>query len=359
VSAPERLGVGILGAGPVTQAIHLPTLARLADRFRVAVVMDVDAALAERVASRAGARSTTDQDALLADPEVDVVLICSPPQFHASQVEAACAAGVRAVLCEKPFATSQEEAERIARAAADGDVPLVVGAMHAFDPGWLAAKAAWDETVGTGGGAEPVVAVRSSIVLPPNPRFEDRATQVVARPSHPSPDLDDPRVVAALARNLVLGLTVHDLPLVRSLVPRLDAVVHAAWLPPFGAHLSVEAPGTAVELLAVMHQQWRPEWTLQAWTQSHALEVAFTPSYVHAGSATAAVRAAGRTHVFGPFEDNGYVGEWHHLYEVATGRAELCYDAASVVADLTYTLAVADGAAGAVLAAASPTGRAA
>ena len=30
-----QLGVGILGAGPVTQAIHLPTLARMPDLFRV------------------------------------------------------------------------------------------------------------------------------------------------------------------------------------------------------------------------------------------------------------------------------------------------------------------------------------
>ena len=36
-----RLRVGILGAGPVTQAIHLPTLARLSDDFEVRVVMDV------------------------------------------------------------------------------------------------------------------------------------------------------------------------------------------------------------------------------------------------------------------------------------------------------------------------------
>ena len=34
------LGVGFLGAGPVTQAIHLPTLASLGERFRVARVMD-------------------------------------------------------------------------------------------------------------------------------------------------------------------------------------------------------------------------------------------------------------------------------------------------------------------------------
>ena len=46
------LGVGILGAGPVTQAIHLPTLARLPDKFRVIAVMDIDAQVASSVAAR-------------------------------------------------------------------------------------------------------------------------------------------------------------------------------------------------------------------------------------------------------------------------------------------------------------------
>jgi predicted dehydrogenase len=35
-----------------------------------------------------------------------VVPICSPHRFHAPQVTAACRAGKRAVLCEKPFAMS-------------------------------------------------------------------------------------------------------------------------------------------------------------------------------------------------------------------------------------------------------------
>jgi hypothetical protein len=48
----SRLGAGIIGAGLVAQAIHLPALATLADRFRVVHVMDVGG----RIAGRAGAR---------------------------------------------------------------------------------------------------------------------------------------------------------------------------------------------------------------------------------------------------------------------------------------------------------------
>ena len=172
-----RLRVGILGAGPVTQAIHLPTLARLSDDFEVRVVMDVDAATAETVARRAGAAHTTRAEDVFGDPSVDVIVICSPSQFHAAQVIAACRAGVKAILCEKPFAMTAEEANEIAEVSEETGVPIIVGAMHTFDPAWLAAEAEWGALI------ETSHTIRSSVVIPPNARFEDLATDIVARPS--------------------------------------------------------------------------------------------------------------------------------------------------------------------------------
>ncbi|MGO4433228.1 gfo/Idh/MocA family oxidoreductase, partial [Paenarthrobacter sp. RAF9] len=65
--ATRPLGVGILGAGPVTQAIHLPSLARLGDILTVRHIMDVDPSVAESVAARVGATHSTSVDALLID----------------------------------------------------------------------------------------------------------------------------------------------------------------------------------------------------------------------------------------------------------------------------------------------------
>ena len=168
------LGVGLLGAGPVTQAIHLPTLARLADRFRVITVMDVDALVAGSVAAHAGAEPAQSVQAVLDNPAVDVVAVCSPHQFHADQVAAICAAGKRGILCEKPLATSREEAERIGAVVAGSGIPLVVGAMHAYDPGWLAAADACADRLDT------AHIIRSTIVLPFNDRFEDWATEIAS-----------------------------------------------------------------------------------------------------------------------------------------------------------------------------------
>jgi myo-inositol 2-dehydrogenase / D-chiro-inositol 1-dehydrogenase len=63
----DPLGVGFVGAGPVTQAIHLPTLARLTELFTVTHVTDIAdeiaASVAARVAARVGARSSTSSTA--------------------------------------------------------------------------------------------------------------------------------------------------------------------------------------------------------------------------------------------------------------------------------------------------------
>lgn len=175
-----QLGVGILGAGRVTQAIHLPTLARLPDQFRIVAVMGIDAQVAESVAARARAEPTHTMKAVLEHPGVDVVAVCSPHQFHAAQVAAICASGKRGILCEKPLATTRAEAEEIRKAVAAAGIPLVVGAMHTYDPSWLAALdacAGWLENVHT---------IRSTIILPLNDRFEDWATQIASRPELPA-----------------------------------------------------------------------------------------------------------------------------------------------------------------------------
>ena len=337
------LGVGLLGAGPVTQAIHLPSLARLRDLLEVRHIMDVDPAVAETVAGRVGANFSTSMDELLADPAVDIVAICSPHQFHAAQVIASCRAGKKAVLCEKPFAMNAEEAAGISAVSAETGVPIIVGAMHTFDPGWLAAEEAWEDL------PEHVHTIRSSIVLPPNPRFEDSATEIVGRVPMPGRDSTDPDVIKAMLTGGVMGLAIHDLPLVRRFTPDFESVevLHAEIVRPFGYVISLRAGDVSIELRAAMNATWEPSWVFEAIGDDAALTIDFTPSYVHAGSATARIRRAGRTTVLGPFGHNGYEGEWRKLAELASGAGQ-APSAETLIHDLEFALSIADAAAGRV-----------
>lgn len=338
------LGVGFLGAGPVTQAIHLPSLSRLTELFTVTHVMDVDPDIARSVAGRVGSHSSSSMQELLEDPRVDVVAICSPHRFHAEQVIAACRAGKKAVLCEKPFAVTAEEAEQISRISAETGVPIVVGAMHTFDPGWLAAEQLWENLPDT------AHTIRSSIVLPPNPRFEDFATEVITRPSFPAPDFCDPEFIRARLEGSVLGLAIHDLPLVRRFVPDFDdlEVLHAAIARPGGYNIGLRAGGRSIELLAAMNNTWKPEWTFEAIGPDSALKLTFTPSYVQAGSAVAEYSTRGQKVIAGPFGHNGYEGEWRRIADIVHGTAA-APDPAALIDDLRFALAIAAGAVGAAL----------
>ncbi|MHB9133178.1 MAG: Gfo/Idh/MocA family protein [Armatimonadota bacterium] len=66
-----------------------------------------------------------DYDALLADPEIDVVSICTPHPYHVGQVEKACAAGKHVVI-EKPIALDWDGCRRIRKAVAEAGVKAQV-----------------------------------------------------------------------------------------------------------------------------------------------------------------------------------------------------------------------------------------
>jgi predicted dehydrogenase len=334
---PDRpLGVGILGAGPVTQAIHLPALARLRDILEVRHIMDVDPAVASSVAARVGATASTSVDHLLGDTGVDIVAICSPHQFHAEQVIAVCRAGKKAVLCEKPFAMNAAEAERISAVSTETGVPIVVGAMHTFDPGWLDAEQHWDDLPAR------VHTIRSSIVLPPNARFEDFATEIVTRPASGNPDYSDLEVIKGALQGGIMGLAIHDLPLVRRFTPDFAdvEVLQVFHVRPFGYAVSLRTPTRSIELRAVMGSTWKPEWTFEAIADDEALRIDFTPSYVQAGSAVATFSRGSETNSFGPYGHNGYEGEWRELAALARGTRQ-APSAQALIDDLTFALDIA------------------
>jgi myo-inositol 2-dehydrogenase/D-chiro-inositol 1-dehydrogenase len=309
-------GVGFLGCGPVTQAIHLPTLERI-PQLRVSRVMDVDPRVAEAVAERVGSAWSTDAGELIADPDVDVVVVCSPNAFHADQVIAACRAGKKAVLCEKPLAMSEAEAQEVAEVSAQTGVPVVVGAMHTFDPGWLAALGRWEEI------GERVHTLRYSITLPPNPRFEDFATVVVGRPGPRGGNEFDAAAAAGMIEGSVMGLAIHDLPLIRLFCPDWsEAEVLSARIIRSGGYLiHLRIGARSVRVFGVMTDSMQPEWRLEAIGDEHALDVAFQNSYVQAGSATAVLHRAGSSETFGPYPTNGYEEEWNYVADLVAGRA--------------------------------------
>ena len=66
-----------------------------------------------------------DYDRMLAESKPDIVCVTTRQTMHADQIEAAVAAGVKGIACEKPFATSLAEADRIVSTCRRAGVPLI------------------------------------------------------------------------------------------------------------------------------------------------------------------------------------------------------------------------------------------
>jgi UDP-N-acetylglucosamine 3-dehydrogenase len=73
-------------------------------------------------------------EAMLKAEHPDVISICTPPAMHLEIARAAIAAGVRAIHCEKPIATSYGDVLEMQRLARDADVQLTVNLQRRFEP---------------------------------------------------------------------------------------------------------------------------------------------------------------------------------------------------------------------------------
>ena len=146
-ASSRLLRVGVLGCGPIAQAAHFEsaTKAKNAELF---AVCDVAEDLAQRMAIAHGARKVfTDYARMLADPELDAVIIATSDAFHVPASKMALQAG-KHVLCEKPIGVSVEEVEDLARAVKLSGRLLQVGHMKRFDEGVQSAKAFVDGEMG-------------------------------------------------------------------------------------------------------------------------------------------------------------------------------------------------------------------
>lgn len=126
------MGLGIAGAGAVTQVMHLPILAERADVELVALA-DTDPHKAAAVATRFGVGRVVDDAALLDDDRVTAVLIGAPEALCEPMALAALEAG-KHVLVERSLAESAQGARRVTAAAESAGRALLVGMSHRFRP---------------------------------------------------------------------------------------------------------------------------------------------------------------------------------------------------------------------------------
>lgn len=251
---PDRVRLGVLGLGAVAQAVHLPIVERLGDRFQIAAVADLSAGLADAMGERYRVppkRRFTSLDAMLDGAELDGLLILSSGS-HGEAILAGLDRGI-AVFTEKPLAWTLAEADAIAaRLTADTRARLQVGYMKLYDPAVVEGVAVTADTTRVG-------AIRSIEVCVLHPTSESQLAhaRLLPPPSDIAPGTMDAlrseegRLLSValgpaaaqlgkLYANVILGSIVHDLAIIRAFagdpigIDAVDVWPADHWLPSVG-----------------------------------------------------------------------------------------------------------------------------
>jgi predicted dehydrogenase len=138
----RKVGFGVLGMG--IGLLHAQQVADLPNAY-LAAACDADAARLDRLGDLRCTRYT-DYDAMLADPQVEVVSICAPNHLHAELGARAARAG-KHVIVEKPIETTLEKADALIAACRAARVKLGVISQLRFCPASQKVKHALDQGV--------------------------------------------------------------------------------------------------------------------------------------------------------------------------------------------------------------------
>ena len=178
--------VGILGAGRIAR-LHALNLGAHVARLHAVGVADPLPGAAAALAGELGCTAHEDWRELVARPDVEAVIVCSPTGQHGGQIEA-CALAGKHVFCEKPIAVDLAGADRAVEAADSAGVVLQIGYNRRFDRNFAAVR----EAVAAGRVGRPAI------------------VRVTARDPEPAP-----RRLLERIPGLFIDTTSHDLDLVR------------------------------------------------------------------------------------------------------------------------------------------------
>jgi len=149
-SPADRVRVGVIGCGIRGVGAHISTLLKMkeADNVEVNAVCDVYDKRAQQAAQLTGGRPYQNYRELLANKDVDVVIIATPDHLHGQMAIDAASAG-KHIYCEKPMTHSVEEAKRVVAKIKETGVKMQVGVQGMSDDSYETAhKYVNDGTLG-------------------------------------------------------------------------------------------------------------------------------------------------------------------------------------------------------------------
>jgi predicted dehydrogenase len=197
----KLLRIGVLGCGPIAQIGHFDAIRKARNTELYAMCDAAPDLLARMQAIHEPRVAYPSYDAMLADPQVDAVIVAVADQFHVPLARRALAAG-KHVLVEKPLGVSVEEVEDLRERVRGSGVVLQVGHNMRFDPGISYAREFIQDELGEmmalkawycdstyrytmTDNVQPIVVQSEAAVRPPgNPKADRRRYYMLGHGSH-------------------------------------------------------------------------------------------------------------------------------------------------------------------------------
>ncbi len=147
----SKYRVGVIGCGDNTKKRditgyamawrHAEAYEKLPEQCEMVACADINDTNAKAFAERFGAKTIySDYKEMLANEELDMVSICVWMHLHAEMAIAAAEAGVKAIHCEKPMATTWGDAKRMAQVCDERGVQLTFNHQRRFGAPFVIAK---------------------------------------------------------------------------------------------------------------------------------------------------------------------------------------------------------------------------
>jgi myo-inositol 2-dehydrogenase/D-chiro-inositol 1-dehydrogenase len=129
----SKVNVGLVGTGRIGR-LHAEHLAFRIPQANLLAVSDIVAEAAQRCAAALDVPTAVqDHRAIMENPDIEAVVICSSTDTHARMIEEAAAAG-KHIFCEKPIDFDLARIDRALAAVENAGVKLQIGFNRRFDP---------------------------------------------------------------------------------------------------------------------------------------------------------------------------------------------------------------------------------
>lgn len=197
---PSKIGVGVIGAGRIGK-LHIEHLAQRIPEAELLAICSLNPSGAESIAEQYNVpKVMTDYNTLLADPQIDAVLVTSSTDTHVEISQAAAKAG-KHIFCEKPISLDLAQIDETLAIVEEAGVKFQVGFNRRFDASFKRVR----EAVASGEIGEPhIIRITSRDPAPP------------------------PIEYVKVSGGIFLDMTIHDFDMARYLIADEVVEVYAA-----------------------------------------------------------------------------------------------------------------------------------